>query len=244
MTTHSSDPLALVDLLWSPSTRIGRSGATIESIVRAATALADDGGLGAVSMRQVARRVGVAPMTLYGYVPGRDELLELMLDQVVGATHPEPPAVPGDWRTGAQRLARGVFETGLRHRWIGDITPARPVLGPGVCRCYESELEVFEGIGLSDLEMDRAVTVVRGMAEHAARWQVGLDDVRARSGQTDEQWWERVGPRLAAAMAGESLPLSTRVGASVSSAGEPWAAVEQGVTMFLDGMSARLDSLG
>jgi hypothetical protein len=82
------------------------------------------------------------------------------------------------------------------------------------------------------------------MAEHAARWQVGLDDVRARSGLTDGQWWERVGPRLAAAMAGEHLPLSTRVGASVSSAGEPWAAVEQGLAMFLDGMSARLDSLG
>lgn len=236
------DPERLLALLWAPSTRVGRSGATVGSIVDVAIELADSRGLDALTMREVAARVGVGVMTLYGYLPGKAEMLELMVDRVTGDTyrgHPAPASL-GSWDQAARHIARRVYEHGRRHPWLGEVVPARPVLGPGVCRTYEIELAAFEGVGLSDLEMDHLVTVVRGLGADAARWQVGLDAVRRASGLSDVQWWERIGPALEQAMAGEALPIATRVGESVSSAGEPWAAVELGLDLLLAGLRGRL----
>lgn len=236
-----ADAEALIQLLWRPSTRVGRTGATISSIVNEAIEIADARGLAAVTMRGLAEQVGVGVMTLYGFVPGRTELLELMVDRVTGSTYPEGagPARDRDWRDGAHEMARRIFDHGVEHAWLGEVVPARPVLGPGVCRTYEQELAVFEGIGLSDVEMDHAVTVVRGMASHAARWQSALD--AARGAETDAQWWERLGPRLQGAMAGEDLPLSSRVGESVSSAGDPWGTVQFGLLTLLETLSTRVE---
>lgn len=236
------DPERLLTLLWAPSTRVGRSGATVASIVEVAIELADSRGLDALTMREVASRVGVGAMTLYGYLPGKAEMLELMVDRVTGDTyrgHPDPASF-GSWEEAARHIARRVYEHGRRHPWLGEVVPARPVLGPGVSRTYERELAAFEGVGLSDLEMDHVVTVVRGLAADAARWQVGLDAVRRDSGLSDQQWWDRIGPALEQALAGEALPIATRVGRSVSSAGEPWAAVELGLELLLAGLCGRL----
>src|SRR3712207_7527124 len=85
----SGDRFQLLEVLWAPSTRVGRSGATVGAIIEAAIDLADGAGLEAMTMRSVAERVGVGAMTLYGYVPGKAELLELMLDRVAGARSEE-----------------------------------------------------------------------------------------------------------------------------------------------------------
>lgn len=236
------DPLALVGLLWEPATRVGRSGATISSIVTAAIALTDAEGLGALTMRRVADDVGVPVMTLYGHVPGKAELLELMLDRVAGATwsqHPAP-AEAGGWRAALEHIARRVFDHGLAHAWSLEVPPARPVLGPGVCRTYELELAALDGIGLGDLEMDEVLTAVRSMATSAARWQVSLDAARRVSGLTDTEWWALVGPRVAEALRDEELPISSRVGQAVSSAGEPLHTLTTGLTLMLDGLEHRL----
>ena len=63
-------------------------------MVEAAIALADANGLEAVTMRAVAERLGVSPMTLYTYVPGKAELLDLMLDALWLAM---PRRKPADW---------------------------------------------------------------------------------------------------------------------------------------------------
>ncbi|MFP5371046.1 MAG: TetR/AcrR family transcriptional regulator, partial [Actinomycetes bacterium] len=76
-------------LLWgapgsSAARRGGRSALDAGRIVAAAVALADAEGLSAVSMRRVAAEVGVPTMTLYGHLPGKGELVDLMLDAVLG----------------------------------------------------------------------------------------------------------------------------------------------------------------
>ncbi|HEY1176756.1 MAG TPA: TetR/AcrR family transcriptional regulator, partial [Phytomonospora sp.] len=65
------------------SSRGPKQGLTIEAIVRTAIALADAEGLAALSMRKVAERLGVGTMSLYTYVPGKPELLDLMLDAAI-----------------------------------------------------------------------------------------------------------------------------------------------------------------
>lgn len=237
------DPLVLIGLLWEPSARVGRSGVTVRSIVDTAIELASAEGLSALTMRRVADDVGVPVMTLYGHVPGKAELLELMLDRVAGATytgHDTPDAV-GGWRAALEHIAQRVFEHGLTHAWTLEVPPARPVLGPGVCRTYELELAPLDGIGLELLEMDEALTTVRSLATSAARWQVTLDAARRDSRMTDLEWWEVVGPRIAQTLRDEHLPISAKVGQAVSSAGEPQRTLTTGLALMLDGLERRLE---
>ncbi|WP_258724821.1 TetR/AcrR family transcriptional regulator [Cellulomonas sp. NS3] len=240
--TRTSDPLTLVQLLWAPGTRVGRSGTTVGAITDAAIALADRSGLDALTMRAVAEQVGVGAMTLYGYVPGKTELLELMLDRVAAATyegHPRPADLP-DWRSALHHVAQRNYEHALAHGWSVEIPAARPILGPGICLKYEAELTPLDGIGLRDEEMDHVLTSVLHLATSAARWEVATERVRAASQLTDEQWWRLSEPVLTTVMAGLDLPVSSRVGQTLQSAADPSGTLATGVAVLLDGVAARL----
>src|ERR1700681_4164034 len=82
--TSAGDPARSLALLWRDSAVVPRhgprQGLSIDAVVASATQVADTEGLEAVTMRQVARALGVAAMTLYTYVPSKAELLDLMLD--------------------------------------------------------------------------------------------------------------------------------------------------------------------
>ncbi|MDQ2845516.1 MAG: TetR family transcriptional regulator, partial [Actinomycetota bacterium] len=176
-------PADLLTLMWTPQQAVGRTGVTLAAITAAAAALADAEGLPAVTMRRVAQSVEVAAMTLYTYVPGRPELLELMLDSMAAATY-EGRALPadcGDWRSGVEYLAQRNWEHALLHRWTVEIPPARPILGPGVTMKYERELAPLDGIGLTDHQMGQLLTSVLAMVTQAASWQSGLDRIRAET---------------------------------------------------------------
>lgn len=223
--SRASDPGRLIDLMWNPSTRVGRSGATVEAIVDAAVTVADSVGLEAVTMRAVAERVGVGAMTLYGYVPGRAELVELMVDRVSGRVYDghQAPHEAGAWDDALRYIAQRNWQHLLDHAWVVEAPQGRPILGPGVCRKYEAELRPLDGIGLTDEEMDLTLAAVLAQVTRAAQWQSGLTRARDESRLSDQQWWTLYGPRLALAMAGEELPVSSRVGQSIASAGDPEA---------------------
>lgn len=236
-----ADPIALVDLLWSPTVPLGRTGLQLQDLVRIAVEMADADGWSALTMRGLAARVGVAPMTLYGYVPSKAELLELMLDQVIGSTyadHPGPTSVE-DWTAAVRLIARRTRDHALAHPWMLEATPARPVLGPGVCAVYEAELTALDGIGLGDVEMDHALTSVHALAEASARAQHQLD--QARSGMSDETWWAGVGPRLSRYLQEAQAPIAARVGRTMSSAGEPAEALDAGTDLLIEGLRGRVD---
>lgn len=241
--TRSGDPVALLGLLWSGSEAApGRSGVTVPRIRDAALAVADRDGLEAVTLRRVAEELSVGTMTLYSYVPGRPELVELMVDAMAAATydgHPLPPAY-GDadtsWRDRIRFLAWRNYEHTLEHPWLVDVPPGRPVLGPGVSRKYDVELTPLDGVGLSDLEMDLLLTSVLGLVAAAARLEIGLRRNRAESRMTDLEWWAVAGPAMEKAMGEVELPVGSRVGASVGSAGEPRRSLEFGLEALLRGV--------
>ncbi|WP_381155801.1 TetR/AcrR family transcriptional regulator [Streptomyces iranensis] len=79
--------------------------------------MADAQGLAAVSMRRIAARLGCTTMSLYRYVPGKAELLDLMTDAVMGEV-PPADAAPGDWRTRLELSARADWGLYHRHPWI------------------------------------------------------------------------------------------------------------------------------
>lgn len=240
--TRPGDPTALLALLWASDQPSGRGATSVPAITDAALAIADESGLDAVTMRSVADRLGVGAMTLYGYVPGRAELVELMVDRLAAQTYAgqRAPADVGDWREAARHIARRTYEHALAHPWSVDVTPARPVLGPGVLVKYDQELAALDGIGLSDVAMDRLLSSITNLAAGAARWQIGMQRTRAASGLTDEQWWERMGPALAEAMGDLRVPVADRVGSAAANAGDPTGSLTFALEALLDGVAQQL----
>jgi AcrR family transcriptional regulator len=241
-TPRVADPAKLVRLLWAPSTTVGRSGTTVGAVVRAAIEIADREGLDALSMRRLADEVGVGAMTLYGYVPGRAELLQLMLDAIAEQTYQDRPLprAKRTLRTAILHIAQSNWDRTMAHPWSVEIPPGRPIIGPGESQKYEHELEPLDGTGLDDREMDSLRTTVLSMVSAAARWHLSLEHIRKDSALTDEQWWQAAAPSLNVAMQGMHFPIASRVGTTVASAGDPRATLRYGLTAVIDAVSSRL----
>jgi AcrR family transcriptional regulator len=246
--TGRGDPARTLALLWrakEPPSRGPKPSLSVDRIVAAAIDLADAEGLGALSMRKVAEGLGVGTMSLYTYVPAKAELVDLMLDTVLGETdRPEPPT--GGWRARLGRIAAENWALYLRHPWILQMATSRPPLGPNVTAKYDYELRAVDGIGLTDVEMDSVLSLVLGHVEGAARRAVEADQVVRSTGQTDEQWWSVNAPLLEKVFDGSRFEVAARVGAAAGeeygAASDPRHAYEFGLERVLDGIEVLVRS--
>jgi AcrR family transcriptional regulator len=242
--TGSGDPARSIALLWRTKERSKRGRKptlTVDGIVAAAIELADRSGLGALSMRTLAERLGVGTMSLYTHIPGKAELIDLMLDTVLGETA-RPGDVPGGWRGRLELIARENAALYHRHPWMLEVVAYRPPLGPGVIAKYDYELGALEGIGLSDVEMDSVLALVLGYAQSAARTALEATLAEQRTGLSDEEWWEAQAPLLDQVIDPDAFPLAGRVGTAAAQAYEglwdPDHAFEFGLERVLDGIEA------
>ncbi|MBB4919829.1 TetR/AcrR family transcriptional regulator [Streptosporangium saharense] len=164
-----------------------------ERIVAAAVALADEGGLEAVSLRKVAARLDVGPMRLYGYISTKEELFDLMVDEVHAEILPEER--PGDWREALRGHAHRTRRAALRHEWLADLLGGRPALGPNALAVSEATLSAFDGRTDIDVVM-RAVETVSAYFTGAIRREVA--DLRAEraTGLSKDEWQRASGPYL------------------------------------------------
>ncbi|MEH0938513.1 TetR/AcrR family transcriptional regulator [Micromonospora psammae] len=239
----TGDPARSLALLWRTREKTSRKGGdlSVDRIVRAAIEVADAEGLGALSMRRVAERLGVGTMSLYTHVPGKGELLDVMLDTVHGETA-RPDDVPGGWRGRLEQIARENWALYLRHPWLLQVATTRPPLGPHVIARYDYELRAVEGIGLTDLEMDAVVTMVDSYVHGAVRGAVEAAQAAQRTGMTEEQWWRAHAPYLEKAMDPRRFPTAARVGSAAGqeyqAASDPARAFEFGLARLLDGVAA------
>ncbi|RSD07284.1 TetR/AcrR family transcriptional regulator [Amycolatopsis eburnea] len=237
------DPRRAIELLWgvSPAPRRGpKPKLRTADVVRAAVLLADADDLEAVTIRRVAELLGVSPMSLYTYVPGRAELIDLMVDHVHGEL---PAPEPGlGWREALTAVAEAQWALFHRHPWLLQVTTSRSALGPHSFAKYENELRAVEGIGLDDVEMDAVVGLITGLVRTTARSSVDNARLVRASGLTDAQWWERAAPVLAEIPAAGSAhhPISARVG---TAAGEAHNAAENPGYTFRFGLARILDGI-
>lgn len=246
----SGDPARSLPLLWRDTkrpTRGPRPGLSVDRIVAAAIELADAEGLAALSMRRVADKLGVGTMSLYTYVPGKAELLDVMLDTVL-AEEARPDAAAGGWRAGLERRAREDWALFHRHPWVLQITPGRSLLGPNETDLYEATLRVVDGIGLSGTEMVLVVNLVADYTRGAADTAVGAAQAERRTGVSDEEWWKAREPLFDKYFDPDRFPTVTRI--SAAGAFEPpateggytvaWAreSFEFGLRRLLDGIEA------
>ena len=237
-------------LLWRerleprPQDRPRRSGLTVDAVIDAAVSLASEDGLQSLTMRRVAERLGVSAMTPYSYVPGKDELLELMLDAVYGRMAVSPAGAQG-WRGNAIAVAEDNLALHRAHPWTLDVEAGRPTLGPGVLAKYDRELAAFDGIGLTDVEMDAALANLLALVREAARTEAGTAATSRRTGTSDAAWWEGVAPLLAEVVDAHAFPLASRVGSATGEAlGTAYSATHMlsfGLDRLLDGIAALID---
>jgi AcrR family transcriptional regulator len=246
--TGSGDPARSLALLWRTGerpTRGRKAELSVDRIVQAAIEVADADGLAALSMRRVAERLGVGTMSLYTHVPGKAELLDVMLDTVLGETA-RPEEVPGGWRARLEQIARENWALFHRHPWMLQIATARPPLGPNVTAKYDYELRAIDGIGLADVEMDSVLSLVLGHAAGAARSAIEAAQVARLSGESDRQWWEARAPLLDRIFDARRFPTAARVGQAAGeaygAASDPEHAFEFGLQRVLDGIEALVEA--
>lgn len=240
------DPLRILQLLWGRTDapkRGPKPKVTLAEIVNAAVAIADAEGLDAVSTRRVAEAVGISPMSFYTHVPGKAELLDLMLDHIsLPGGAPPPDWDEMGWRARLELVAHALWGHYLNHPWALQVETHRPILGPNTMASYEVALSAVEGIGFDPFEMDLAITTladyVYGAVRHATRAQA----VKQETGMSDDDWWYTIAPFL------ETLdftpyPISSRIGPIVGEAyglGDPHRAFKFGLERFLDGLDVMI----
>ncbi|MEO3746553.1 TetR/AcrR family transcriptional regulator [Plantactinospora sp. B5E13] len=165
-------------------------------IAATAIRIADADGLDGLSVRKIAKELGVGPMRLYDYVRNRSELLDLMVDAVYAQI--AEAGQHAEWRATVLAIAQATREAALEHEWFADLLGARPHLGPHALAVGESTaaaLSQAPGVRSID-DLQRAVGALNAFVVGALRREI-TERRTARSTGTDLSAWQAaLGPYL------------------------------------------------
>lgn len=248
MSTPHGDPRRLMTLLWRSKIERGarpgpRARISVDDIVNAAIAWADQRGADALTMRDLAAGLGVRPMTLYSHIPDKDTLLALMFDAAMG-THTVEIVDDAGWRDRVRAVVEANLRLFLAHPWLLEMWSERPPFGPGVIGKYERELAVLVPLGLPDVQLDAVLTWLIAFVRGAAS---DLIAHRAESA-SGEEWWAEVGPVLEEFVTREEFPLASRIGVAageaIGGAYDAEASWEFGLERVLDGLAPLMNGQG
>ncbi|MGF1425549.1 TetR/AcrR family transcriptional regulator [Kitasatospora sp. LaBMicrA B282] len=211
MPPEKSTPAA-AELIWLRPERTGRGPRPAHSrasIAEAAVALADAEGMAAVTMRRIAAELGAGTMSLYNYVPKKEQLLDLMLDAVCGEYRlPEQPS--DDWRADLRLLAHQQLDILRRHPWVVTLIRTRPSLGPNSLLYTEFFLGVLRDAELTGSQKMEALAMLSGFICQFADWE---NATRAAAGSSAEWQRELVEYLTGVAMSGDYPQLAATLGA-------------------------------
>jgi AcrR family transcriptional regulator len=124
-----------------------REPVTKERILQVAVALADEGGVESLSMRRTAHELGVVPMALYKHLANKDEMLDGMIDLVVGEI--DPPLEDADWKSTIRERVLSARGALLRHPWASRVIESRSDPTPTVIGYMDSMIGILRKGGFS-----------------------------------------------------------------------------------------------
>ncbi len=116
-------------------------------MLRGAVAVADAGGIGSLTIRSLARELGVKPMSVYYHVASKDEILDGIVDLVFSEI--ELPSADGDWRSEMRRRAISARRALRRHPWAIGLLQSRTSPGPATLRHHDANIGTLRGAGFS-----------------------------------------------------------------------------------------------
>lgn len=182
---------AMIELLWNPPTppaRGPRQRLTLDQVVEEGMRLAGEAGVDGLSMRALAARLGVGAMSLYTYVPGREELFELMIDRAWGSRRKADPSRP--WRDQVEGIAGEAWAMYQRHPWLVRSNLWRMPLGPHVLDAQEDLYRAVSASGLPPHDVARVTQLVESHVFGVARSSITDTSVSAQTGVTMDAYWD------------------------------------------------------
>ena len=161
------------ELLWNVPVRTKRGTKPqfrLEDTVQAAIKVADALGVAGLTMGRIAQQLSVTTMALYRYVPGKEQLVDLMID----AALKEPPKPTGrGWRSEMESWARAELALFLHHRWLFEATSTRASLGPNWVKWLEAAFSALSTTPLSTSEIMAVLLLIDGHVRSSAQIMVG-----------------------------------------------------------------------
>lgn len=182
---------------------------TLERIIHTAMEIVDQEGLGAMSMRGVAVRLGVAAMSPYRFVDSKESLILLMTDAAYGEI-PPPAKEAIHWRAQLTRSARTLWDLYAKHPWLANINAlTRPLLLPNLMAHAEVVFDALEPCRLDPATVMHLHVLlynyVHGIAIHLER----KTQAEANTGLSDEAWMDAQAASLSSLVASGRYPAFT-----------------------------------
>lgn len=207
---------------------------TRDRVLSAAVSIADERGIGALSMRQLGARLGVEAMSLYNHVRSKDEILDGIVETVV-----EEIAVPrsgADWRSAMRERAVSARRAFDRHPWVVVLMDSRMSAGPSRLHYFDAMLGTLRGAGFPYELATRAFSVldcyIYGFAVQKSNFTAGGGDQAERAGA------------FRSAVPAETYPHLARVAELTAAAGyDEDADFDFGLELILDGLEGALEKL-
>ena len=185
------------DSVWTRPARprTGQPTLSREQIVRAAIELLDTEGIAGLSMRRLGARLGSGATSLYWHVATKDDLLELVVDEVMGEIYvPEPGDTP--WRVGVSVMAGGMRTMLLRHPWVIGLLGIRPTIGPNVMRMGNRTVALLSAAGFHGPELSHVSSLITAHVIGSATTEAALGAAVRRSGQPAAELQKEMEPYL------------------------------------------------
>jgi AcrR family transcriptional regulator len=204
-----------------------------ERVLRGAMTVADAGGIGALTIRSLARQLGVKPMSVYYYVAGKDEILDGIVDLVFSEIC--LPSADGDWRSQMRRRAISARQALRRHPWAVGLMESRSNPGPATLRHHDATLGTLRAAGFTVAMTAHAYALLDAYTYGSALQEAALPFNSETVGEATEAFTLRIGaeyPHLAE-MAAEHL---SRPGYDF---GDEF---EIGLTLILDALATSIPS--
>ena len=228
------------DVLWGLHAPSRRTTLDRLQIVDGAIGIADQEGLGAVTMRNVARAVHTSPMSLYRHVPDKEALVSMMVDRAIetAAARGDRPS-SGGWRAGLEFVATTIWQLCRRHPWFAEATMARPPVTPSGIAGFEYALSCFDDLPVDIATAAQFVNSVFATVVASAFSLAMNEAARLRARVSNQELFAEAAPVFARIMEDGSYP---RVTAFILSA-EPRddsSQMRASVDLILDGIAAPL----
>jgi AcrR family transcriptional regulator len=241
----SSRPPSGLERLWrrDEADRPPRLGLSIERIVASGIELADAEGLGAVSMKRVAERLGFTTMSLYRHVASKDDLLLLMHD-TASMPPPDLELPAGDWRAGLAAWTRGQHLLMAAHPWLDEVRYIERAGTPSQLAWIELGLQTLTRVPLTEFEKMALLLLFSGYVSNQARLATAsVHGAQEGAFASPEEATEAFGELLRTVIDPGRFPALVRAvqgGAFAPTEGPTYLPFDFGLEIMLDGVERRI----
>jgi AcrR family transcriptional regulator len=205
-----------------------RAPLTRERVLRAALALADQGGIDSLTMRTLGHQLDVEAMSLYNHVANKDDILDGIVELVFSEI--SLPSGGADWKPAMRKRAISAHEALLRHPWAPSMMQSRTRPGPATLRHHDSVLGSLRNAGFTLVMAAHAISVIDGYVYGFALQQINIPL------QSREQVAE-VGEGILRQLGGEYPHLAEMITDHAMKPGYDYAEeFEFGLDLILDGL--------